>query len=675
MQQFLVRRSRAAAFTTAAAMAAVFAVPAVASAEVRSTTITSPDPDSVFDSSSTYLFSSPFDDEKTIRVSGRAPGAEDGDRVRIICTITGNGALEALPLEFESVEVQDEAFTADVATPPLTCRLRAVPASFEYDEEIDESAVAPFVGPRALGGGFRVIDYGEEFGGGAPQYEGVQSFFSTRGQRQGIVFNVGAASYYGYSGPGLTGSGGIYVTALVEDTYYRFLFGPSAMLGSFLGLDGDSVPEGVGESGLVVDGWPAFVAALSGDRKSKVLSRTLNPTNGDQTVVESAPVAFAPDDPGSGSGIADLPSAGITLERTTTQDKDGRQVRVNDVFRSTDGAAHRIEARYGESVYQDFYGDYDDEILVEPASFRIPWDTGDAYVVPEAGRTFGPAPAGPATIWLHGPRQDFSRLGGATRGTAGSAKAAAPRGGKAAERGGKAAERGGEAAARGAKAVARADDGGLPRRAEGALTFDSAPTDGKFLSRGALVVRFVRDVPAGGTTSIGSTLSQDLTPEGLQDLVDGPAPAPNPAPPLPASTPLPTQPPVVVPVPGLPGTPNPLPKLARSTGKILISKTQGRRLRDRKPVTVTTKDMPAGRYGVTIRRRVKDGRTIANGVTTIKRDGQLKVKLRLTKYGRRYMGLKKTRNRKSVKVRVIVTWTPPGKGRMRQQTSYLTSFR
>ena len=267
--------------------------------------------------------------------------------------------------------------------------------------------------------------------------------------------------------------------------------------------------------------------------------------------------------------------------------------------------------------------------IQEPASFRLPWSTGDAYVSPEAGDEFGPAPGGPTTIFIHGARQDFSQI--ATR-------------------------------------RARRADALLPR-AEGALSFDSAPSNVTFLDEGVFVVNFVRDIPAGGSAGVGQTLLQDLTQTGLDDLLKPAAPAPGPAP-LPTTAPLPTQPPVVPKAPF-----NPLPILARSTGRVLLTPAQGRRLRDRKPVTVTTKGMPAGRYGVTIRRRVPKGRTIASGIRTIKTDGTLKVTLRLTKYGKRYLAQKRTRKAKSVPVRVIVTWTPPGQGRKREQTSYPTNFR
>ncbi|MEV4422522.1 hypothetical protein AB0L40_21470 [Patulibacter sp. NPDC049589] len=638
------RRARTAALSAGVAAAALLVIPAAASATVTTTNVTSPAPETVFDSSGLGSFLGGIGSDP-ITVTGTAPGAKDGDEVVIACTYSANGIVAFDPVSYGTVEVHGETFVATGIAPAYTCRLRALPADLAEAYDLPESTdLSAFSGPRVLGGGVAVLTAGEDDGPfpGSPETDGAQIYEAVRGQSRGLVLSTSVATgYYGGGGTIFGYGGGIYASALIEDTYWRLLFGPSAVLGGFGGFFADPTSEDVADAGLLVDGQPAIPTVAVGDKRSKVVSKQTNLANGDLTIVETAPIALVTTDAESGdpTGLAD---AGLSVERTYRQDHEGRQITVSDVFRSDDGTAHRIEARYGESVYQDVYGD-DSSVTKEPASFRIPWATGDGYVTPEAGYTFGAGAPGPNTIFVHGPRQDYSEI--YTR--------------------------------KGAGAAARADDGEL-RRAEGAYTFDAPPTDGRFLSPGAFVVRFVRDIPAGGTTSIKHTYSQDLTPEGLGDLVDGATggtpPATDPA--LPATTPLPTQPAPAPPPPAnLPKAINPIPLVQRSTKKILFTAAQGRRLRDRKPVTITTKGLPAGRYGITIRRWVKDGHTIASGVKTIKKDGTLKVTLRLTKYGRHYLGLKKTRNRASVKVRVIVTWTPPGKARKKVKSTYSTQFR
>jgi len=654
-----ISRSRAMTFTTAAAMAAVFAIPAVASADITSTNVLTPAPESVFDSS-LDLSGGPV--PEPIEVTGTAVGAVPGDEVLIACTIDVGDSTLLIPLVASPVPVEDGAFSSDASIPPLTtCRVRAVP--FEDDGSllpvVPTAEVAAFTGPRVRGGIAVNIPYSES---GDPEDPTADTYLSARGHGRGLVATTGLAPL---GIPGGLG-GGILASATIEDTNYRLLLGPSGGLSGFGGFSETPDPTDLANAPLIVDGAASYLVPIFEGQVAQA-ERTVDPVTGVTTIVESAPVVKAivdPDPEGSGSYI---PAAtGVRLERTTVQDHDGRQIRIADTFRSLDGAAHGIQATYSQSVISDLFERFAGELpegaeipgledfVQEGATFRIPWVTGDEYRTWAAGQEFGPAPGGRSTIWVHGPRLDFSALAdieipATLAPTFGAAAKAATRAGSAAKRA----------------------DGPAPR-AEGAITFEDAPSKGTFLSDGAFAARFVRDVPAGGTTSIRQTYSQDTTVEGVKELVGDPDPGPGTTPPPPSNVPLPSGP---APLPVLPKPFDPLPTLARSTGRVLLTPAQGRRLRDRKPVTVTTKGMPAGRYGVTIRRRVPKGRTIASGIKTIRQDGELKVTLRLTKYGRKYLAQKKTRKAKSVPVRVIVTWTPPGQGRKRQQTSYPANFR
>ncbi|MCK9248418.1 MAG: hypothetical protein M0P31_05500 [Solirubrobacteraceae bacterium] len=507
------RRPRATAYASTAALAGALALPAVAPAAVSTTSVTSPTEDAVIDTIADSYFGGIG--EQMMTVTGVAPGAADGDELNIACLYSGNGIVAALQLG--TAEVEGAAFTAEVRRPTYTCRIRAIPPDVleEHDYDLSpDTDLSAFAGPRVLGGGFASYRIDES----DSPWDGADIFQSIRGQRRGLVMGTGLSMGLLGVDPAAGASGGIYATALIEDTYLRLLFGPSAMITGFgllLGEDpGEVVPVDVSNAGVVVDGLPASPVPAVGDQRSRLVSRTLDPATGGVTIVETAPVALIE------AGEDDRPTlrpSGVSVRRTYRQDEDGRQITFTDEFRSADGRAHRIEVRYGQSLSSIYYGGAESEITKEPASFRLPWATGEEYIVPEGGETFGAAPPGRTTIWVHGPRQDYSALyGGGLRG--------APR---------------------------AAGDGDLPRRAEGAITFADAPTDVRFLNASAFVMRFVRDVPAGGSATLTHTYSQDMDPKGLDDLVDDtPEPPPSavlPAPPT--TTPLPTRP---APVPATP---------------------------------------------------------------------------------------------------------------------------
>jgi hypothetical protein len=620
----LARRSRAAALTTSAALAAVFAVPGLASADVSTTTVNAPAPESVFENA--FIAFGLGGDGSTMTVSGTAPGADDGDLVYPACTYTLNGVLFAEPLTSEAVEVQDEAFSTDDAQqPPVTCRVRALPDDGDFDDEMPEGTdLSAFSGPRVLGGAF-VTDVFTPTRAAARAADDPSQWLAYRGQGRGLGIYSGAGTPYGI-GFGLgTGAGGLLESALLDDTYYRLLFFASGALGSFSGQSSTDVAD----AGIVVDGVAASPAVSVGDEQARVVSHRTDPTTGDLTVVETAPVALLVEN--SEGDVVASPS-GIELRRTLVQDHGGRQIRYADDLVSIDGAAHRIEVRYSEGVIPDQAGE-----TVEPASFRIPWVTGNDYVVPDDSMRFGPSGDGPATIYVHGPRQDYSRL----------------------------LDR-----ARASRAASRAADE-VPR-GEGAYTFDSSPTDGRFLAPTQFVVRFVRDVPAGGATSIRHTYSQDLDPDAIGGLVDdATGKGGTPVPPLPATTPLPTQPPPVSPAPTL--TNDPLVRVAGASRGLFAQPGYGRRFRDGRSTNVIAMNLPAGRYGVTVRRYMKNGRVIARGLRTTEKQGTVKIPVHLTRFGREYLAQKRKLGRASVKVRVQVTWTP--KGQPRRSRKAITEIR
>ncbi|WP_026911225.1 hypothetical protein [Patulibacter minatonensis] len=629
------RRTSGRILASTAVLAAVFAVPAVASADVERTTVLTPADGTVFEGAdaSSVLGGSGVGTGST-RVTGIAPGAADGDEVDLVCAITVYGESQLTPLKGKPVTIEDGAFSATTdGLPPYTCRVLAIPAGLPYRDGLTPAQQAAFTGPRVLGG---VHVDSDDLPGSPP---GVSVTY--RGQGRGLAF------YAGLAFPFVSGAGGMIQSYVVDDTDYRAVFFGTGTIGTFGGLAGRGVARAasaidIEDAPLVVDGRPAAPAPVDGDESASVVSHSVDTTTGDMTTVESAPVLFAE---ATRLRARDAATTGVTIRRTTVQDHDGRQTTFRDTFESTDGAAHSIEVRYGEGTIpaSSVPGSGGVEQTV-PATFRIPWTSGESFVEPAAGDPIAAAPAGPATIYLHAPQYAPISSDRATSRAAGE------------------------------RVSARADaDGAGP---EGAYTFDAAPTDGRFLGDGQFVVRFVRDIPAGGSTAIRHVYSQDATRAGVDELVAdalGRTPVPPPADPLPATTPLPTQPAPVSPS----SSPffDPTLRLANAARGLLLKPRLGRHLRDGRKTRVVVSGLPAGRYTVAIRRYEKNGRTLASGAITHPKGGTVKVPVDLSRYGKEYFALKRIRTRSDVKVRVEVKFTAPGQKTIKRKNIRLLRFR
>ncbi|WP_026909760.1 hypothetical protein [Patulibacter minatonensis] len=581
-------------------------------------------------------------------VRGVAPGAVDGDEVVLVCEQRVEGATVLTPMRFAPpapgedpvaviTTVEDGAFTAEVDAPDQPCRVRALPeelaptgAAAEYRPATLD--LAAYAGPRVLGGSSsRAPDASGP--GGAPV--GVYRRVQSRGTGDGTTLGFGVRT--GPLGLGLqAASGGLLRTAVVDDTTTRLVFGPSGAAGG-IGLRTDADGHQERYFGLLVDDRPASVAPRTSDGTVGTAERTVDPATGAQTVVETSPVGIL----SLGSGTADEPS-GVVLERTFRQERDGRVFRFSDVWRSTDGRPHRLEVRYSASAPVDRAFE---ALMVAPPTFRVPWDTGDAFVPGTVDRPIAPAPAGRATIWMTAPRFDSSPL-------VPTPDPPAPR------------------------------EGAADEPAQGAVSFDAPPVDGVFLGPYAFLLRFQRSIPAGGATSIEHTYVQDTTREGVEGLVRGlDPPAPDPGPDTaPDPAPGPSRVPDAVAPAGtgpaapaasaVPAAVDPLPRLSSAVRIRLADRSQGSRLRALRPITVALGGAVAGRYGVTLRRDVGRGRglrTIASGVRTIARDGTLRLTVRPTRFGRAYLDGLRRADRRSVRLRVIVTWTAPGKERRRRE--------
>lgn len=641
MHQSPARRPRARLLVPVTALAVLLALPAVASADVSTTQITAPGPNAVLEGSVVATVSGGVTGSPLTTVSGTAPGAADGDTVDIFCDVSFYGLSQVAEISEGPVTITDGRFSSsDVVVPQLPCTLRAVPTDegVANNDSLTAAQQAAYTGPPVLAGQY--VAFGITPGATAPNFYRATS----RGQTRGVA-QYNSAGSVAPAGGGLASFGGLAVSYTSEDTNLRSVFYGSGMLGWF----GGTVPAArsrastrkapdvdLADAGLVVDGRPAvpFLGSDTGEFSS-IVSHEVDPATGNLTLVETAPIVFTDGPtPGAVPAVPGLPpTAGLRLRRSVVQDHDGRQSTFRDTLEATDDAAHHVEVRYSEGVTPPVVTGPLDLVQTAPPAFRVPWTSGDAYTAPSAGDAIAAAPAGPATIYAHAPQ-----FGVPAR----------------------------------ARATARAASG--PGGPEGAFTFDAAPSDGRFLSSSSFVIRFVRDVPAGGSTAIRHVYSQDPTQDGLDRLVDDALgrvrPTTPPDPPLPGAAPLPTSP--------APGTPasiiDPTERLSLAARGLLLKPRLARYVRDGRRSSLVLSRAPAGRYTVAIRRYVRNGRTLASGAVTRTSAGTVKIAVHRSHYGARYLDAKRRRGETQVKVRVEVSYTAPGQKTKRVKKIRVVQF-
>lgn len=638
MKQSLGRRPRARLLVPAATIAALFLVPAVASADITATRITSPSAGAILEGAAEFP-PPETPGSTTTTVTGTATGAATGDTVDIVCDATFYGLSQVVELTGGPVTVTDGTFsTSDAVVPELPCTLRAIPSDegVTSDDALTTAQQAAYTGPLVYAGQYQA--FGLEPGATRPNLV----LNATRGQARGVAKYLSAGLGSPFEGQ-LGSLGGIAASFTSDGGNLRAMFNGSGMLGSFAKLAPTTAsgraatravpPVDLADAGLVVDGRPAspFFASDTGEY-SQIVSHRVDPVTGDLTIVETAPIVFADTSPG---GTFQLPSAGLRLRRTLVQDHDGRQITYRDTFESVDEAPHGVEVRYSEGVaLPEVVGPHGFVQTVPPA-YRVPWTSGETFSTPAAGTAIAPAPAGPATIYAHAPQ--FA-VPAATRA---STRAAASTGGP-----------------------------------EGAFTFDAAPSDGRFLSPSSFVIRFVREVPAGGSTAIRHVYSQDATQEGLEELIDDALgrvrpTTPPPADPLPGTAPLPTKPAPVTPAALI----DPTERLSLAARGLLLKPRYARYVRDGRRTNVVLSRAPAGRYTVAIRRYVKNGRTLASGAVTKTSTSTVRIPVKLSRSGARYFEDKRRRGQTEVKVRVQVTYTAPGQKTKRIKKIRVVRFR
>jgi hypothetical protein len=549
------------------ATAATAGLSSTATAAVTGTSITSPTPYEVVDAdySQVSLGGEAPPELPTIRVTGTATTDGSSPNEVVVAAVVRFGPLTVpLALPVPVPVAADGSFAADVPVPPINAHIVAFPADISSDPVEDAlRGVGPFRAVPVLGGGSI-----------SAEIPGLGNFsLALRGQRQGVA----AIAPAGFAALGELpfGIGDLPLTIGLLGGVTSGAFGdaPGDFGLSFMGAGGITDQYNDARGGVMVDGTRGYLRdhlpLASEELPAATFERTVDRQTGGQTVVQTQPIYVAADpsnDPDDAPLEGGYRPSGLELQRTTVQDHDGRQVTVTDRFRSADGRAHKIDLLYAEGLsilpYNgrsplelclpilpcegegpefppppppfaplSFAGDLSASLQPEgpafpefdPPAFRIPWETGDAWASRSHAEPLT-APSG-AVSTLYTRLPNLSRLIPAFMALG-----------------------------------SESPEPTLPITSTyGAITFGTRPDSGLFVSDpftiGAVlggastqfVARFVRDVPAGGATTIPQVYSTGNTPAEAEALAaaaeqrltpPGPAPVPPPvAPPAPPTPP------------------------------------------------------------------------------------------------------------------------------------------
>lgn len=542
---------------TIATAATATGLATAAQAAVLSTSITSPAPYEVVDADFGLVLGGDAPAEpQTMRVTGTATtDGSDPNEVRVGAVIRLDLLRTFLPIGFsEPIAVAaDGGFAADIPVPPINAQVIALPEDLGEHTDFEDvifDGDDRFPSVPVLGGGSMLAE--------APGLGRLS--LAIRGQRQGFAA-IGSAGFASLEGMPFTfGALGGVTSGAFGDT-------PGDFGLSFMGTAGISDQYNDARGGVMVDGARGYLRdhiPVGGDELPlPTVERTVERGTGGQTVVQTQPVYVAvdaSDDPDGGVLPGGYRASGLELQRTTIQGRHGRQVSVTDRFRSTDGRAHRIDLLYAEGMNLLPYnartlidtclpilpcsGDSDgpfsapfsplsgdgpplDEPVppsfpaFDPPAFRIPWETGTAWERRSHAEPLTAPAAAISTLYTRLP--NVSRLIGALF-SYGEGGPSAP-----------------------------------ITSTYGAITFGTRPDAGLFVSDpytiGAVlggvstqfVARFVRDVPAGGQTTISQVYSTGETTAQVEALAAAaernltplapPMPPAPPAPPLAPPTP------------------------------------------------------------------------------------------------------------------------------------------
>ena len=358
-----ITRAASAALAGALVLGCLAAAPA-ARAAITGSQITTPADPSFFVADETTA-------GPTFAIGGTATGGNPAtDEVDVRCYYGGTSALVAKNVALKS----DRSFSVPAAdlnkVLDLTCRLRAVPAG------TNPSNVTPYSGP--------LIGVGERDSttvGGGPNNGHLYDYYLYAPQQ---------TAAFDYESLGSCGLNNGYLFdqnyALATTTFY-----------CNAGLFGRESPTPK-RSELQIDGANAYTPdqAASIDQNGAGLptltySYTVDAHTGDFVVHETDPLVTcsATTYPPTTASCARFATAGVTDDRTITQDHDGHVSWITDTFTSTDGKAHSLDLLWDNS--QHFWGATGNSAQVE---YEFPGETsftthavGDAVSLPPSPGT------------------------------------------------------------------------------------------------------------------------------------------------------------------------------------------------------------------------------------------------------------------------------------------------
>jgi List-Bact-rpt repeat protein/PASTA domain-containing protein len=260
----------------------------------------------------------------------------------------------------------------------LTCQLRAVPAGTK------PSDLTPFSGP-VVGVGSRET---AKIGGGANN--GKAYDFSFDAQQQTAAFDYASV-----------GSCGLHNGFLYDSTYAN----TTVTFSCNAGLGRADSPVSPTRSELQIDGANAYAPTQAffinpGGTGLAALTQTytVDKATGNVVIDETDPLVecSAATYPPTTSSCAAYVSAGVTDNRTITQDHDGHISWITDVFKSTDDKAHSIDLLWDDN--QQFFGASGNSSQLE---YEFPGES--SFSTHATGSTVSlPSSAGSIFVRMHG---------------------------------------------------------------------------------------------------------------------------------------------------------------------------------------------------------------------------------------------------------------------------------
>lgn len=386
-------------------------------------------------------------EEPQVTVTGKAPGAGNGDTVNIFCTRAQAGkATHFSKLNTTPITVTNQSFSYTGSFKSIgyeTCFLRAVPSGTEPAD------LAPFTGPQIA------VDETQDTGlhyqiEGGPNNGDQFDYYLFATQFQG------SDEYLSISSCGLCDSYAIdpVTDATGEAVFYANggLFARNAAENrSEIQIDGSNAFTGYGAYALVgrsgpttYDGSQDYANFPSITYKSEV-----DPLSGNVTIDEEAPFVRCEEGAIFGSTCsshARFVPTGVSYLRRIVQNQDGAVASIFDTFRSTDGAPHNLDLLYYQSVR---------ETSPNQPAYEFPW-AASGFSVPASEAAIAPPPEA-ASLFV---KEEIHQTEG--------------------------------------------DEA----QGEGAITMSAPPAEIKFGTKpGAFELHYLRTIPAGGSVKIGQAFS------------------------------------------------------------------------------------------------------------------------------------------------------------------------